>query len=97
VLGREFIELSFLQLLAEGAERKPEHGYGGAQSEGLLKSPGGAHFVVAQADAESTLSRASGTVSTGSFIPAKTIRLAFRGNGRGSAFGHDAMGNQAQV
>jgi hypothetical protein len=97
MLGGQFIQLAFLQLLAKGAQGKPEHGHSGAKTKGLLQGPGRTHFVVAQADTESTLPGASGTLSTGSFIPAETITLAFGGNRRRSAFGHDAMGNQAQV
>jgi hypothetical protein len=97
MLGRQFIKLALLQLLAEGPQGKSEHGHRGAETEGLLKGPGGTHFVIAQADAESTLPGACGTLSTGSFVAAKTIGLAFGGNRRGGAVGHDAMGNQAQV
>jgi hypothetical protein len=64
MLGRQFIELAFLKLLAEGAQGKPENGHGGAQTKGLLKGPSRTHFVVAQADAESTLSWACGPIST---------------------------------
>jgi hypothetical protein len=56
MLGRQFIELAFLKLLAKGAQGKPENGHSGAQTKGLLKGPGRTHFVIAQADAESTLS-----------------------------------------
>ena len=97
MLGRQFIQLSLLQLLAEGAQGKPQHSNGGTQTKGLLEGPGRPHFVVAQADTESTLAGACGTLSTGPFIAAITIGLAFGGNGSGSAFGHDAIGNQAQV
>jgi hypothetical protein len=79
-LGRQFIELSFLQLLAKGAQGKSEHGHSGAKTKGLLQGSGRTHFVVAQADTESTLPGACGTLSTGSFIPAETIGLAFGGD-----------------
>jgi hypothetical protein len=97
MLGRQFIQLALLQLLAECAKSKAENGHGGAKTKSLLESPGRTHFVVAQADSESTLAWACGTLSTGPFIAAKTIGLAFGGNWRGSAFGHDAMRIQAQV
>jgi hypothetical protein len=54
VLSHQCIELPLLQQLGDGAYREPQGGHGGAQLEGLLHGAGGAQFVVAQADAETT-------------------------------------------
>jgi hypothetical protein len=47
VLGHELLQLSFLKLLAQGAQGEAEHRHGGAQAEGLLQGAGGTHLVVA--------------------------------------------------
>ena len=54
LLVHQLLQLTRFQLLGQGAQRKAEHGHGGAQSKGFLQGPGGLQFVIAQADAETT-------------------------------------------
>jgi hypothetical protein len=54
VLGDGFIELALFEQLGDGADRETEGCHGGAKTKGLLNGAGGAHFVVAQTDAEAT-------------------------------------------
>ena len=54
LLLHQFAELAVFEHLAEGAHCEAEHRNGGAQIEGFLERPRGAHLVVAQADAETT-------------------------------------------
>jgi len=37
LLGDQIVQLPLLELLGEGAQRKAEHGHGGAEAEGLLQ------------------------------------------------------------
>jgi hypothetical protein len=55
----QLVQLSFLQLLAEGAQGKTQHGHGGTQAKGLLQGSGGSHFVVAQTNAKAPFPRTS--------------------------------------
>ena len=89
----QLLELAFLQLLAEGAQGKTKHSHRGSQTEGLLQGTGGAHFVVAQPNAKATFPWSGRALSPGGLIGA----MAFGGERRGSAFGHAALGDQAQV
>jgi hypothetical protein len=54
LLGHQFLKLSILEHLSEGAHREAEHGNSRAQIEGLLKRAHSAHFVVTQPDPEAT-------------------------------------------
>ena len=73
MLRHQLIELALLDQLGHGADREAERSHGGAQSEGLLHGAGGAHFVVAQADAEATgFTVATVAVATLAGTPAAT-------------------------
>jgi hypothetical protein len=66
LLGDQLVKLSILEHLPKGADGKAEHSHGGAQIEGFLERPSGAHLVVAQPDPEAaTLSVTGATATSG--------------------------------
>ena len=54
LLGNQFVQLAVFEHLPQGPHGKAENGNGRAQIEGFLQGAGGAHFVIAQPDAETT-------------------------------------------